>query len=40
MLREAADAIEMIFKRIVDGLKTAWRAVKDVVDWLKQRSIR
>jgi hypothetical protein len=35
-IREAAAAVETIFTRIVQGLKAAYDAIKDVIAWLKQ----
>jgi len=35
-LRQAADALETVLNRIIQGLKDVWQAIVDVVDWLKQ----
>jgi hypothetical protein len=34
--RQAASALEAIFARIVQGLKDAYEALKNVIEWLKQ----
>ena len=35
-LREAADALETVFNRIIQGLKDLWQAILDVINFLKQ----
>jgi hypothetical protein len=35
-LREAADALETVFNRIIQGLKDIWQAIIDVINFLKQ----
>jgi hypothetical protein len=35
-LRQAADALETVFNRILEGLKEVWQAILDVVNFIKQ----